>query len=588
MAADLAPILAALDRGARGADLETAQLDFKTEKRDDFKATASDLAEAALCFANASGGVIVLGVSDKPDAGGTSYVGTSIDADALRRKIHDLTRPPLTVQVAEFEHKGVRLIRIDVPEGVEVYATTKGAHYRRHDTDCLPMAAPEVARLSTERRGEDWSAGPSGHRIDEVDGIAVEQARIMLRATQDEARIATSRLPTPQLLANLELLRNDGELTRAGAILLVSDRNFGPRETVIYQHRKSATGEVDYSRRWREPLLLTLPELLEVIGARTRTTPLNLRNGQQVLLEDYPSIAVREAVANALTHRDYVIEQPVSVIHSPEELIITSPGPLVTGVTTNNFLSRGTRPRYPLLARAVNRLGLVEYLGQGFNRMFRAMAGTGRPLPKLVDDPDSTSVLLSGAAPDMRVARLVADLPEKYREDTNTLLVLARLCQKRSVTAVELSPLLQRDLPTTEGVLRTLASDDASLIEPTNGTKNRKHPNYRLQGPVLGKLGPAVHYYVNPAASGERKIIEHLREYGSINSKAVQRMLDIDVYAARDILRSLTDRAIIVRTSTQTRGTAVKYGHGPNFPKAKGKNTAPPSDAPSPGGERLF
>ena len=89
---DLEEVLAALDAGVSGDSLEGTQLDFKTDKPD-FKSTAVDIAEAAVCLANASGGHIVLGVADKPGASG-SFKGTAINASDLRSKIHELTKPP--------------------------------------------------------------------------------------------------------------------------------------------------------------------------------------------------------------------------------------------------------------------------------------------------------------------------------------------------------------------------------------------------------------------------------------------------------------------------------------------------------------
>lgn len=566
----LSEILSELDRGTSGDSLEGPELDFKTEKPD-FKATAVDLAEAAVCLANASGGRILLGVTDRP-VGGTSFVGTGLDPAALRAKIHELTKPNLTLTITPVVYGGVTLLDIQVPEGLEVYSTSKGVYFKRWKDTCRPMAPQEVARLNDERRGDDWSSGPSGHEVSEVDPIALEVIRDLLRSTSDSARIVLASADDAQLLAGLELVRDDGSLNRAGALLTVRNRKFGPREVAIYQHRKSLSGEVDYSRRWGEPLVIAFAEILDVISARVTTFPLTLRTGQQIVLEDYPLIAVREALANALTHRDYVVDPPVSIIHSPDELSIRSPGPLVTGVTVENFLSRGTKPRYPTLARAFNRLGWVEYLGQGFNRMFRVMASAGRPLPRLDESPEDTTVVLNGQPPDMRVARLVADLPERYREDTNSLLILDTLCRKKSVTAGEISRVIQRDIDVTEEVLRSLTSAEIALIEPTTGTKNRRHPNYRLQGPVLAKLGTALRYYSHPGPTADRKIIEHLKEYGSINSATVQRMLDLDVYASRDILRDLTKRGVIVRTSEQQRGTAVKYGPGPSFPPSAQRN----------------
>ena len=70
-----------------------------------------------------------------------------------------------------------------------------------------------------------------------------------------------------------------------------------------------------------------------------------------------------------------------------------------------------------------------------------------------------------------------------------------------------------------------------------------------------------------------------MREYGTINNGTLQRLFDIDVYQARDILRDLVGREVLTRVSEQKRGVAVKYGVGPQFPqKATHRRTVDPRE----------
>lgn len=563
-------ILQQVRGGASPHKLESFTLDFKLEKAS-FKETASDLAEACVCFANASGGTLIVGVRDRP--GGTdAFIGCETDRGALRTQIHNLTQPHLLVAIEEVTVGDKRLLVIEVPEGVEVYATTQGAYRQRWRDECLPMAPADVARLSDERKGDDWSAGPSQSSVGDIDATALERIRELLKIAGDRGRLSAS---TPQeLVGKLGLLRDDGTLTRAGEILLVENAPCAPHELLVYQHRKTQSGEADFSRRWSGPLVNCFAEALEVIGARLTITPVTLRSGQQLSVEDFSSIALREALANALIHRDLRENRPVQVQHSPSSLEISSPGPLVSGVTPENILTRGTKPRYPLLAKAFNNLGWGEYLGQGVNRMFREMARNGRPLPEIKSDPERVDVKFRGDPPNTHVARLVAELPAHLKDDTDTLIILLTLCTRKSVTAQQISPLVQRGTTEAEESLRQLSQSEVELVEPTAGTRTRRHPNYRFRGEVLARLGPAVTYHSHSSSEVDKKIVAHVHEYESINNAAIQRLFDIDVYAARDILQSLVGREILTRTSTQTRGKAVRYGRGPRFPEKKTRKKA--------------
>jgi ATP-dependent DNA helicase RecG len=292
--------------------------------------------------------------------------------------------------------------------------------------------------------------------------------------------------------------------------------------------------------------------------------------GQQLQIEDYPVLAVREALGNALLHGDYRERRLVQIEHSPDSLTVRSPGPLVAGITPDNILTAGSRARFPLLAGATRTLGLAEELGQGVDRMFREMARTGRSIPTVAvelqgHDP-ATLVSLAGGPPNLRITRFVSELPEAERDDTDALLIVLLLSRKRTVTARDVAGVVQRTVQATEAVLRRLASGEAQLLEPTAGTINRLRPNYRLRSAALVALGPAVAYHRRSAGDVDRKVIDHMREYDTINSATVQRIFDVDVYQARDILRDFVGREILVRVSEQTRGPKVKYGRGPQFP----------------------
>lgn len=571
---DVATALALILRGTRSADsLENQTLDFKTQKPSD-KETCQDLAEAAVCFANSTGGRIVLGVA-ATKLGQDAFTGTSIPVDVVRARIHALTEPSLMVTVEELKYADARLLLIAVPEGLDVHSTKKGLVTRRWGDECLPMRPIDVSRLDDERRGADWTSQPSGRPVADVDPDAVLRLRILLRSAQDEARRQMGTAADVDLLNGLRLIHIDGTLTRAGEILLCQDAASAAEEILVYQYRQTPGGEAAYAKRWGTPMVTAFAEAMEVITARIGITPVNTSGGQQIQVEDYPLAALREALANALLHGDYRERRPVQIEHSPESVTVRSPGPLVAGITPENILTAGSRARFALLTGACRTLGLAEELGQGVDRMFREMARTGRSTPRVevereANDP-ATLVTFTGGPPNIRVTRFVSDLPEAERNDTDTLLIVLLLCRKKSVTARDVAPVIQRDLSATEAVLRRLSSGDAQMLEPTAGTTGRAHPNYRLRGQSLAALGPAVTYHRRSASDVDRKVCEHVREYDTINSATIQRIFDVDVWQARDMLRDLVGREILVRVSEQARGPKVKYGAGPQFPEKRGR-----------------
>jgi ATP-dependent DNA helicase RecG len=552
-----------LRRGVRARKLESHTLDFKAPSRSP-KDTFANLTEAAVCFANAAGGTIVLGVADDT-AGSAAFVGTELTAAAVRRAIYERTSPGLDVTVVEHVVQDHTVLVITVPEGLEVYGTARGQYSWRRETDCSPMTADDVGRLREERASEDWSArSAGGGGPDQVDPAALARARALLLLVPERGVASLADATSRDLLGGLGLLTPRGSLTNAGWLM------FGPRgerelPRIIYQHRHAAGGEPDRVVRMSEPLLLAVDRLFELVEARLSYSPVNLWGGQQLAVADYPPVATREALLNAVVHGDHRTGRPVQVEHSPDWLTVVSPGPLVAGVTPHNILRHPHRARFRSLFNAFRHLGLVEQVGQGIDRMYREMLRFGRTPPRIADDRDQVSVTFTADRPNIRIARFVARLPSNEQDDLDVLLILNALRKRRSVTARDMASEIQRPVDETQALLRRLADDDHGLLEPSQGTIGRRLPNYRLRGAVLADLGPAVAYHRAPSSERERKIVEHISEYGSINNRTVQNMFDVDVYRASAILRDLVVREVLVRTSEQTRGQTVRYGPGPAY-----------------------
>jgi ATP-dependent DNA helicase RecG len=556
--------LRAITEGKRPHDLESPTLDFKEEKRVADE-TIKLILQASLCFANANGGVIVIGVANKI-AGGQAIVGCEIEADLLQRRIFELSRPPLTVDVRRETRFGRPLLFVYVPRSPDIHADPQGRAPRRVGTACLPMEPAEQSRLRDERAGFDWSAQPSSRGLADVSHAAMETARRRLGLSAKHRGLR--RLSDPDILRALGLVADGRLLTRGGELLFC--RLERSRVHLVYQYRATPGGEPRMVERIDPPLLAAFERTLELIRARLNTTPLTLPDGQQVQLQDFPELAVREAIANAIIHRDYHLAAPTQVEHSPEVLVVSSPGPLVSGVTPENILTHPSKPRNPSIANAFRILGLAEEVGRGVDRMYREMIRTGGRIPQIASGPDSVRVALVGGAPNTQIARFVAQLPQDERDDTDTMLVLFGLCSDRAVTAPDLAHVLQKTAEETEAVLRRLSSEPVAIVEPTRQTAHRGYPSYRLNGESLKALGSAVTYHRRTVDEIDRKVIAHVREYGKVTNRTVQNLLDVSLQRAKSILADLVRRSVLVKTSAHERGPGVEYGAGTKFPPSRG------------------
>jgi ATP-dependent DNA helicase RecG len=554
---DVIAALAAIHGGATAASFESDRLDFKEDARTEKESHRIAL-EAALCFANAAGGSVVFGVKDE-GAGPSAFVGSGLTIAEVRKYVYDNSRPHLLVHVQELTERGARLVVLVARPDNEIHSDSRGRVPHRVGTDCVGMDPAAVQRAREDRQGYDPSSEIT--QDSRVDASALARARGRLEASLRPERAALSKLSDNDLLRALSLASPSGQLLNAGHWLL------GPEGVdLLYTYRETPGGEPRVIERFTGPLLLVYDRAMELVALRRQLTPVTLPDGQQLQVEDFPEIAVREALGNALIHRDYRVTAPVVVEHSPSVFTVTSPGPLVAGVTVENILTHPSKPRNRVLARSVTTLELAEEVGRGVDRMYREMIRSGRPTPIIEATFEQVRVALVGGAPDINIARYVAQIDPAVRDDTDAMIVLLRLCTARTVNAERVAPLLQKSPAEAESSLRHLAAEQIAIIEPTRQTVRAAHPNYRFREQTLKQLGSAVTYARHTSDELDRRVVAHVREYDRVTNQTVQNLFNVSMSGARQILASLVRREILVKTSKAQRGPSVEYGPGPHFP----------------------
>ena len=524
------------------------------------------LADAVVCFANSEGGHVVLGVDDKH--GGTAAlkgVPTELTVDSIRKGIFDRTVPPITAFVSGRTVEEFRLLVVSVPPGVMPHSNSAGLATRRLNKECLPFPPDQQRELLIGRGHIDWSAEPSSIPPGDLSPVEFGRLRSLLVSA---GRDQLSELDDVSLLRALRLLHHNGSVTNAGTLILAAEPILSqaiPTHGYSYQYRPSPGSEANFHVRGALPLLAAVEFLMHAVNARQQIHPLNVTGGVQLQLADYPGRAIRELVVNALLHRSYETNGSVDVEHSPEHLSITSPGPLVVGVTPSNILTHPSTPRNRLLTQAIAVLGIAERTGQGVDRAYREMLRVGKEPPSFEDRPCMVRALLTGGIGNDTFVRFVNDLTPAAAKDINVLLALAALRKVPRISAVKLGAIVQRSVGEAQDVL-TKMDRDLELIEPSRRTAAKAVPNYRLRSEALASMSRAVTYHRREIDDLDQKVIDHVREYGSVSNRTLQRMFDLHVFAARDLIADLQARNILAKIGEARGGPGVRYGQGPAFP----------------------
>jgi ATP-dependent DNA helicase RecG len=190
----------------------------------------------------------------------------------------------------------------------------------------------------------------------------------------------------------------DGQLTRAGLLIAGQAEAIGrhlPNFGWTHERMKSATA-YDNRADGRDENALALPLALAAIEARINAdNPIStIEHGlYHFEYRAYPTIALREALLNALTHLDLRLASPVLVKQYPRRLEITNPGGLVGGITSTNILHHPPLARNLQLVQALARLRLVNRSNLGIGRMFEAMLVEGKEPPLIIDEESAVRIV---------------------------------------------------------------------------------------------------------------------------------------------------------------------------------------------------
>jgi len=551
------------------ADGETLTLEFKGEEKGPLN--DRDLVEAVVCLANRAGlepALLLIGVEDDGRiTGARPRHGAATDPDRLASLIASRTRPPLPVRVEMVPIGDESVLVIEVPAVRQPVGTSNGVFLRRviggdGRPACLPMDIAAMQSLQSDRGLLDPSAQiVSAARWGDLDPLEFERFRRSIRERRGRSDESLLDLPDLDLAKALGVVEANGAVrgVRLAALLLFGKedalRSFAPNHEAAFQLLRGLDVEVNDFYRW--PLLRVMEEIEARIRARNREQELMV-GLLRVGVPDYPERGLREAMANALIHRDY---QRLGAVHfqwHPEHIEISNPGGFPEGVRLDNLLVTAPRPRNPLLADAFKRAGIVERTARGIDTIFYEQLRNGRPAPSYARS-DSTGVVLAipGGEANLDFVRLLVTEAQSGRvPGLDELLILNALWQERSLATEDSARLTQKPEAETRATLHRLV--EAGLVEERGQKKGR---TWHLSAAAYRALGDKAAYVRQRGfepLQQEQMVLQYVEKHGSIIRSEAAELCRLSSMQAYRLLRRLTEQGKIRRMGGSTRG--VRYG----------------------------
>ena len=408
----------------------------------------------ALC--NEGGGSLVIGMEDayphkvvgtKQNEGSIGQLEADIYRDIeIRPHVYELYENP--------ELKQGRVLVIDVPaRPIGVVFKFEDVPLMRVGEELKPMSDEVYLKIIQEKEPDFSQQICKEATIDDLDEQAIDILRHKYAIKQNNPSFLT--LPKEQILSDLDLIV--GEKVTNAAIILVGKKEaikrFLPQAAVMLEYR-NAENQITFDNRskYDQPFYIMIDQLWHDI---------DLRNGKFQVKEgpyifDIPYFneeVIREAVNNAISHRDYRKESEIVIKQYPQKFVISNAGGFPLGVTLDNLLTVSSTPRNRLLADVLSKTGIVERSGQGIDKIFKNTISEGKQKPDYSQsDRFHVELALSAVIKDRAFALFIeseqAQLPEEQKLSVFEIMALDNIIENKTneVNKATIESLLRRGL----------------------------------------------------------------------------------------------------------------------------------------------
>lgn len=357
-------------------------------------AAVEPLAESLVAFANGEGGLIVLGLDENGRPTETIW---EEEAEAALHEAASLCRPPVATQWQAIETPEGTLIGIRVPRSTELHALADGRVLIRNGAHNRPLSGNDLRKLANSKNTAEFEIDTvPGARPEDLDDEIIRDY-LERRELRGGAKVTS----TADLLYEIGATNREGIPTTIGILLFGrKPQMFFPQSGVVFvkfpgTEPRGEDGGIGYGRRDEisGPLARIVERAWNIIFEEMRVGAAVTNLERQELLE-YPRFAVREALVNAIAHRDYRIRgRRIEIRMYTNRLEIISPGGLPGYMTLDNLVEEHFS-RNPRLVSGLFQWGYIEELGLGIDQMIEEMVQAGHPPPEFKATPHLFTVTL--------------------------------------------------------------------------------------------------------------------------------------------------------------------------------------------------
>jgi len=433
-------------------DYESERIEYKSQLQ-------GDIYKEVIAFANTDGGVIYIGIDDQGDVVGIEDVDETYTR--LTNGIRDAIEPDVTMFV-RYVLREDRVIRIEVGEGSykPYYLKGKGLKpagvYVRQGAASVQASPEQIRQMIKDSDGDVFESARSMEQVLTFEAAEKAFARYGVPFSEDKYITLGLRDLHSDQYTNLALLLSD-QCQHTTKVAL-----FGDRENTTFQDTREFGGS----------LFQQLEDTFNYLSLCNRTEAI-FHGLERVERTAYPEEALREALLNALVHRDYSYSGSIIINVGPDRMEFISIGGLLPGLSTEDIKNGISQPRNRRLAELFHRLKLIEAYGTGIRRIYALYRDC--PLhPQILVTPNTFKLVLpnrseagSQQAPEVRPEAQLPALTAQMR------VVLDYLAEYGELGEEELQELL--NVKKTRAYVLARQMSEAGLITVTGRGAEKKY-----------------------------------------------------------------------------------------------------------------
>src|SRR3990172_849586 len=348
--------------------------------------------ESVVEFENTKGGIILLGVTDKGKVRGIQ-IGKETMNDWVNQ-ISQSTEPRIIPEIEECEIGGKYIAIIRIKEFPIKPVSVRGRCLRRVGTSNRTMTPPEISEMHIHSMGTSWDAFPAGDKT--LDDINLKRVEKYIREANATGRRKIEDGPT-EVLEKLDFIK-DGKATWAAILTFGKEPQRPLLQSAVHcgRFRMDKTQIID-DLMVETDLIGQVDEVMKFITRQISVRYEFEGKPRRKEVWEYPLEALREAVINAIVHRDYTVPSNVQVEIYDDRIEIWNPGRLLPGITIDDLYKKEHKSviRNRLIAQVFYDIGYIEKYGSGTIKIIYLCKQHGLPAPEFKEVFGGFSVVCS-------------------------------------------------------------------------------------------------------------------------------------------------------------------------------------------------